>query len=220
MSSRDGGGKTRVWIVAASAARRSELERVVQEDSSLLVAGSVSHLSALAQRGVESRPDVALVDLAEHDPQIAATSRTLKQVGAAVVVLVDDPGQNWTRQVLRAGVLGILPRNSTPAEIHSAIHAARRGLLLLEPELIREIVMPTSRPAADTAFEVMEELTDREIEVLRMLAEGFSNKEIASRLGISDHTVKFHISSILAKLGASSRTEAVTVGVRNGLILL
>ena len=220
MSSRNGGGKTRVWIAAASAARRSELERVVQADWSLLVAGSVSHLSALAQRGVESRPDVALVDLAEPDPQIAATSLALQQSGAAVVVLVDDPSQNWTKQTLRAGVLGILARNSASAEIHSAIHAARRGLLLLEPEFIRGFVTTSSRPAADTDFEIMEELTDREIEVLRMLAEGFSNKEIASRLGISDHTAKFHISSILAKLGASSRTEAVTVGVRNGLILL
>jgi DNA-binding NarL/FixJ family response regulator len=220
MSSRNGGGKTRVWIVAASAARRNELERAIQEDSTLFAAGSVSHHSALAQRELESRPDVALVDLAEPDPQIAATSLALQKAGAAVVVLVDDPGQNWTKQTLRAGVLGILPSNSSAAEIHSAIHAARRGLLLVEPELIRELVMPTSRPAVDSDFEIMEELTDREVEVLRMLAEGFSNKEIASRLGISDHTVKFHISSILAKLGASSRTEAVTVGVRNGLILL
>jgi two-component system, NarL family, response regulator YdfI len=69
-------------------------------------------------------------------------------------------------------------------------------------------------------LEVVEELTPREIEVLRMMAEGLGNKEIAVRLGISDHTVKFHISSILAKVGASSRTEAVTIGIRMGLVLL
>jgi DNA-binding NarL/FixJ family response regulator len=68
--------------------------------------------------------------------------------------------------------------------------------------------------------EAVEELTPREIEVLRMMAEGLANKEIATRLGISDHTVKFHISSILAKIGASTRTEAVTLGIRMGLILL
>ena len=68
--------------------------------------------------------------------------------------------------------------------------------------------------------ETLEELTPREIEVLRMMAEGFANKEIALRLSISDHTVKFHISSILGKLGVSSRTEAVTQGIRMGLILL
>ena len=68
--------------------------------------------------------------------------------------------------------------------------------------------------------EAVEELTPREVEVLRMMAEGLGNKEIAARLGISDHTVKFHISSILAKIGASTRTEAVTLGIRMGLILL
>ena len=220
MSSRNGGGTTRVLIAAASAARRAELEGIVQEDSSLLAAGSVTNLSALAQRATDSRPEIALVDLAEADTQFPSVSLALQQAGAAAVVLVDDPGGNWTRQVLRAGVLGILPRNSSPPEVHYAIHAARNGLLLLEPELIREFLATGSPHAARPDFDLIDELTEREVEVLRMLAEGFANKEIASRLGISDHTVKFHISSILAKLGASSRTEAVTVGVRKGLILL
>jgi DNA-binding NarL/FixJ family response regulator len=69
-------------------------------------------------------------------------------------------------------------------------------------------------------IETVEELTPREVEVLRLLADGLGNKEVALRLGISDHTVQFHISSILAKLGAGSRTEAVTLGIRRGLILL
>ncbi len=220
MSSRNGGGKTRVLIAAASAARRAGLERIVQEDSSLLAVGSVPHLSALVKRAADFRPDVVLVDLVKADAQFPPVSIALKQAGVAVVVLTEDPARNWVRQVLRAGVLGILPRNSDAAEIHSAIHAAGRGLLLLEPELIRDFLATGSGRAADTDFDLVEELTEREVEVLRMLAEGFANKEIASRLGISDHTVKFHISSILAKLGASSRTEAVTIGVRKGLILL
>ena len=220
MSSRNGGGKTRVLIAATSAARQSGLERIVQEDSSLLAVGSVTHLSALAQRAADSRPDVVLVDLVEADAQFPSVIIALQQVGVAAVVLTEDPARNWVRQVLRAGVLGILPRNSASVEIHAAIHAARRGLLLLEPELIRDFLVTSSDRAADTDFDLVEELTEREVEVLRMLAEGFANKEIASRLVISDHTVKFHISSILAKLGASSRTEAVTIGVRNGLILL
>jgi DNA-binding NarL/FixJ family response regulator len=74
--------------------------------------------------------------------------------------------------------------------------------------------------SGDPAAQAVGELTAREIEVLRMLAEGLGNKEIASRLGVTDHTIKFHISSILGKLGAASRTEAVTMGVRMGLILL
>ena len=88
-----------------------------------------------------------------------------------------------------------------------------------------EIVSISSRRAGTRSMstmevedEVSEEITSRETEVLRMLAEGLVNKEIAARLGISEHTVKFHISSILDKLGASTRTEAVTLGIRRGLI--
>jgi len=122
--------------------------------------------------------------------------------------------------MLRAGVLGILPRNASPTEITSALQVATHGLLVLEPDLIRDLFPSGSARDSDRDIESIEELTEREIEVLRMMSEGFANKEIASRMGISDHTVKFHISSILAKLAVSSRTEAVTAGIRNGLILL
>ena len=88
------------------------------------------------------------------------------------------------------------------------------------PELARELGTLRRPTNSEPGAEAFEELTGREIEVLRLLAEGLGNKEVASRLGISDHTVKFHISSILAKLGAGRRTEAVTIGIRMGLILL
>ncbi len=99
------------------------------------------------------------------------------------------------------------------------IQAAHVGLVLLDPDvtqnLASRIPAPTARPIA-----ALDELTPREIEVLRMLAEGLGNREMAVRLGISDHTVKFHISSILDKFGAATRTEAVTMGIRMGIILL
>jgi two-component system, NarL family, response regulator YdfI len=215
MPSKNGGGKTRVLTAAASPPRQAELERIVQENSNLYLVGSVSVLSTVPQRTAELHPDVILIDLAEPDHQVA-----IQRTSAAVVALVEDLDRNWSRQLLRGGVLGILPRNSSPAEIASAIHAASRGLLVVEPELIRDLVVSDAARNFESDIDLVEELTDREIEVLRMLAEGWANKEIASRLGISDHTVKFHISSILAKLAVSSRTEAVTVGIRKGLILL
>lgn len=220
MASKNGGGKTQVLIVAASAARRAELERIVGENSSLQVAGSISGLSGLEARATLLRPDVVLADLAEPDPQFVSTSASLHQAGIAVVTLVDESGAGWIMRVLRAGVLGVLARSSPSAEIHSAIQAASRGLLLLEPDLARGLFSNDSVRPHEHNVAPLEQLTAREVEVLRMLAEGFANKEIASRLGISDHTVKFHISSILAKLGASTRTEAVTLGIRKGLILL
>jgi DNA-binding NarL/FixJ family response regulator len=103
-------------------------------------------------------------------------------------------------------------------EILPAIQAAYAGLVLLDPEVTQNLVARVQPRNGLTA--APEDLTPREIEVLRMLAEGLGNREMASRLGISDHTVKFHVSSILDKLGAASRTEAVTLGIRMGLILL
>ncbi len=103
-------------------------------------------------------------------------------------------------------------------EILPAIQAAYAGLVLLDPEVTQNLAARVRPMNGFTA--APEDLTPREIEVLRMLAEGLGNREMASRLGISDHTVKFHVSSILEKLGAATRTEAVTLGIRMGLILL
>jgi DNA-binding NarL/FixJ family response regulator len=218
MPGKNGGGKTRVVIAAASSARLAELERIVQEEPTMNVVGSLAALSTVRQRAVELRPDAILLDIPEPNPQLA--NILLRQTEAAIVALVDEPDSNWTRRILRAGVLGILPRNSSQTEITSAIQAATRGLMVLEPDFIRDLFPSGSERDSDTDIDLIEELTEREIEVLRLMSEGFANKEIASRMGISDHTVKFHISSILAKLSVSSRTEAVTAGIRNGLILL
>src|SRR5262245_60799288 len=113
MPGKKGGGKTRVLIAAASSSRVTELERLVQENSSLELAGSVSTLSTLAQTATGLYSDVILVDLA--DPDAHFSSLVPQGTGAAVMVLVDDPDRNWTRQMLRGGVLGILPRNSSSA---------------------------------------------------------------------------------------------------------
>jgi DNA-binding NarL/FixJ family response regulator len=103
-------------------------------------------------------------------------------------------------------------------ELLPAIEAAYTGLVLLDPEITQNLAARIRQSKQSIA--APDDLTPREIEVLRMLADGLSNREMASRLSISDHTVKFHVSSILEKLGAATRTEAVTRGIRMGLILL
>jgi len=138
----------------------------------------------------------------------------------AVVTLIDASNPSWGAHALRAGIKAILPRDAPPEEIFSAIQAAHAGLVLLDPAVIQDLARHVNVEHPDSAPEAFDELTAREIEILRMLADGLGNKQIASQLGISEHTVKFHISSILDKLGASSRTEAVTSGIRMGLILL
>jgi DNA-binding NarL/FixJ family response regulator len=126
------------------------------------------------------------------------------------VVLLTDQSPS---SMLRQGARGALPSNASPIEIRAALEAAAAGLLVLPAQEMDS--WPTPGPVlADTG------LTNREREVLRLLAEGVGNKEIAWRLSITEHTVKFHVSSLMSKLNAGSRTEAVTQGIRRGYVAL
>ena len=220
MGENNGGGVIRVMVAATSAVRRGGLEAMVRENSSFKLVGSAAGLVGLAERVQELQAEVVLVDLPQADSQFASRAAALQQAGAAVVVLIDEPDANWTSRALRAEVRALLAREASREEIHSAIQAASNGMVLLDPEIAKDLLAGNRQGGAVEPTLEFEELTPREIEVLRMMAEGLGNKEIAARLGISDHTVKFHISSILAKTGASTRTEAVTLGIRMGLILI
>jgi two-component system, NarL family, nitrate/nitrite response regulator NarL len=129
--------------------------------------------------------------------------------GAAPAVLLSD--ELFTSRVLRLGVHAILPREAVAEQIVAALYAVSAGLIAIPAESSSMIV-----PAA--AESMVETLTPREMETLEMLAEGLSNKQIAARLGISEHTAKFHVNSILGKLDAATRTEAVMRGIRTGLL--
>jgi len=222
MNARNGDGVVRVVVAAISAVRRSGLESIVRNNSSLKLAGSLPTIVGFTTRIQELQPHVVIADLAQADTQFFSVASDLERAGVGVVVLINEPSVGWTARALQAGVRAILPRESSEDEIVSAVVAADRGLVLLDPEVTKELASQT-RPVtstAENAADGLEELTPREVEVLRLMAEGFGNKQIAARLGISDHTVKFHISSILAKLSVSSRTEAVTQGIRMGLIVV
>jgi DNA-binding NarL/FixJ family response regulator len=117
------------------------------------------------------------------------------------------------RNAWRAGYRAVLPQDSSSAELIAAIEAAAAGLVAFRAEDLESFpieVRTTERVA----------LSPREVEVLRLVAEGLGNKEISFRLGISEHTVKFHVNSILTRMNAATRAEAVAIGIRQGLILL
>jgi DNA-binding NarL/FixJ family response regulator len=136
----------------------------------------------------------------------------------AVVVLADGMTAAASADALRAGIRAALPGDISPEQLVSALQAVASGLLVLHPSHADEGLAAGSSPTR-ALDELAESLTSRELEVLQMLAAGLSNKEIAARLNISEHTVKFHVASILGKLGAASRTEAVSLGIRHGLVL-
>lgn len=209
--------KVRVLLVAASPVRRSGLEAVIRNAPSLELVGTVHGRHALRGRAADLLSDVVVLDVppeASGGPPVPSPTD-----GNPVVVLIDAPSAEWTASALRSDVKAVLPREVEPDELVQAIHAAYAGLVLLDPETAHGLAARVPRPVQPRSA-TQEPLTAREVEVLRMLAEGLGNHEMAVRFGLSDHTIKFHISSILDKLGAASRTEAVTLGIRMGIVPL
>ena len=204
----------RLAIAAPSAVVRAGLETLARSDPEIELVGSFSDLAALdgsRQSEMEAlRPDVILTAVPLEDLAPPAEG-----FGPPVVVLATGAQPAWTREALRAGVRAVLPRESSPGEILSAVAAAANGLAVLDPHDLEALLATPVTMAADVPV-----LTPRELEVLRMLADGEANKTIAWKLGISEHTAKFHVASILTKLDAGSRAEAVAIGIRKGMILL
>jgi DNA-binding NarL/FixJ family response regulator len=190
----------------------------VKADPRFEVTGNGYRDGDLLRAALEHAPEVVLVDVGESAPSLPTH---LHQPGApALVLLVGNVTRSEARRILQAGVRAILPHDSSENEIRAAIEGTAAGLAVISPEIL-EILLPTVGDLGGSGeLSVGEPLTARESEVLSLIAEGAANKEIASRLRISEHTVKFHVSSILAKLGAATRTEAVSRGYKEGLILM
>lgn len=162
---------------------------------------------------VEDDADVIILDVPNDLDGLADLERL--DHALALIVLADEPREGFLRRALGAGARAIISRDATSAELSVAIDAAELGLTLLGSDA-RSVLRETAR----TTTPSVTDLTEREREVLNLLSSGASNKVIAVKLHISDHTVKFHVGSILNKLGASTRAEAVTIGVRLGLIMI
>lgn len=204
-------GSIRVLLAAASTVRRAGLESLLKNAPGMKLAGTLPNLANITYHFSELQPDVLLADL--------DASTGFGPASLPTVALVDEPDTTWIPVALLSGVKAILSRDADMQEIIPALHAAHAGFLFLAPEFTHDLLAHVRAPQGP-ADAPLEELTPREIEILRQLAEGSANREIAAQLGISEHTVKFHISSILNKLDASTRTEAVTLGIRTGLIVI
>ncbi len=167
-----------------------------------------------------SPPDILVVETESLEDAPAREAVAWASAGGPVVLLARNPAAEEITEALRAGVRAVFSSSMTELEIVAGIEAAAAGLIVLDGPGV-EALLRTSNVLPHRAGEALvETLTPRESDVLRLLASGLGNKEIASRLEISEHTVKFHVGSILGKLRASSRTEAVTLGIRHGLIMI
>jgi NarL family two-component system response regulator LiaR len=171
------------------------------------------------RQAAEHRPDVALVDLrmpatdgVEAIRQLARTSPTTR-----VVVLTSYEADADVLPALRAGALSYLLKDAGPEELAEAVRAAARGQAVLHPRVATRVVATLHGPRGEVP-DGFRELTDRELEVLRLLAEGLSNREVAARLVIGEKTVKTHVSAILAKLGLADRAQATAYAWRHGVL--
>ncbi len=206
---------------------RAGLAAVLTHGAGVTVVGQIEGKSATPSAVDVFRPTVVVWDLGwESDGGPAAGLEQLSALSEGAiptVALVSDKGQAVGAWL--AGSRGLMLRASPGANLRAAVRAVSQGLMALDPEL-GPALMPIAersgeRPASPEAGEpTPRELTTRETQVLQLLAEGLPNKVIASQLDISEHTVKFHINSIMGKLGAQSRTDAVMRATRSGLILL
>lgn len=203
----------RVLIVAADPVVRRALSaslRARLDNSEVSVAPSMPEASADV--------DLALWDLGPDALGLVERLDTTALPAMPVVALI--PSGEHARDALSWGARGALPRDADDDAVASALRAAVKGLVTLSPSFIDALLASEERDRERPSAPSSEALTAREREVLGHIAEGLSNKLIARALGISEHTVKFHVNAVMARLGAQSRTEAVVRAARRGLLVL
>jgi NarL family two-component system response regulator YdfI len=212
----------RVGVVAATLAMRVGLRGLLDENEDVQVVTEAPTLSALEP--IPGEIDI-LVLVADESSSLDLDLLHGDMEGVALLVLTDDDIETAPRLSGHTHFTwGILPIDSTEGELLAAIGALREGLIVGPPHIMGAIFAP-SREAEHISSErqpegIVEPLTQRETQVLQLLSQGLANKQIALSLQISEHTVKFHVSSIYAKLVVTNRTEAVRQGVRHGLVVL
>ena len=210
----------RVFLIAASPLARAALQNRFSPQTAKIV-GAAATIDAVGSELSDTHAEVLLIIAMEDPPEATIESIIDSDLPAEIpiVVLAEAVSVTVTTQALQAGIRALLPNEIRTDQLVAALQAAAAGLVVLHPTEL-PAAAPAYAPASQPLDDLPEPLTRREREVLQMVAAGLANKEIAARLKISDHTAKFHVAAILGKLGAATRTEAVALGIRRGLVLL
>ena len=205
----------RVMLVDDHTMVRRGLATFLKVFDDLELAGEAASGREAIQLCAQLQPDVILMDMVMPDMDGAAATRLIRRQlpSVQVLALTSFKEEALVQSALQAGAIGYLLKDVSADELAQAIRAAHAGRSTLSPEAAQALVHATSQPARPGM-----DLTGRELAVLTLLVEGLNNTQIAARLTISPSTVKSHVSNILAKLGVASRTEAVTLALRNRLV--
>ena len=206
----------RVMLVDDHTMVRRGLATFLKVFDDLQLAGEAESGQAAIQLCAEVLPDVVLMDMVMPDMDGAAATRIIRQQfpQVQVIALTSFKEGDLVKNALEAGAIGYLLKDVSAEELVQAIRAAHAGRATLSPEAAQALVERANQPAAPGL-----DLTERELEVLALMVEGLNNTQIAGRLGVSSSTIKSHVSNILSKLGVASRTEAVTLALRKGIVI-
>jgi DNA-binding NarL/FixJ family response regulator len=208
--------RVRVLLVDDHAVVRQGLRAFLRLQPDVEIVGEAAGGESAVAAAASARPDVVLMDLVmpEGDGVAAIRELAVAAPGARVLVLSSFADDDRVFAAMQAGAAGYLLKDVEPDALAEAIREVHRGRPALHPDVAARLM----RRAADPAGPAAESLTPREREVLQLVVEGYANKQIARRLGITEKTVKTHVSSILAKLRVSDRTAAAVLAIRQGLV--
>jgi two-component system, NarL family, response regulator LiaR len=204
----------RVMIIDDHEIVRRGLGAMLTAYEDLRLFGEAESCEQALQLLADDQPDVILMDLVMPEVDGAVATRRIKMAHPhiQVIALTSFKEQELVHAALQAGAVGYLLKNIPANELADAIRSAHRGRMTLAPEVSRQLIENSLTNIKQDA------LTGRELEVLRLMVEGAGNAEIAEKLFVSRSTVKYYVSSILSKLGASSRTEAVSMAIKQHLV--
>jgi two-component system, NarL family, response regulator YdfI len=209
----------RIAIVSPITALRAGLRTLLTPDAGINIVTEQASISNLDQMTPPIDVLIITFDSSNSDQVLDYSKRSPSTAVLLLVTKDSQPVQAFSRLV-ESLTIGILPIESSSEEIISAVRALDQGLFIGAPALAKKIFLQPREREYSLLNQDVESLTQRELVVLQWLAQGLSNKQIAIKLNISEHTVKFHISSIYTKLGVNNRAEVVRVGVTTGLITL
>jgi DNA-binding NarL/FixJ family response regulator len=216
----------RVLLVDDQALVRAGFRMILDAEPDMEVIGEASDGREGVDQARALRPDVVLMDIRMPELDgLEATRRILASNdgdgGPKILMLTTFDLDEYVYEALRAGASGFLLKDTPPEQLVSAIHVIAEGDALLSPSITKRVISEFVRgvgPKPASQFPRLEELTARELEVLRLVARGLSNAEISSQLVVSEHTTKTHVASILQKLGLRNRVQAVVLAYESGVV--
>jgi two-component system, NarL family, response regulator LiaR len=206
--------KVRILIVDDHSMVREGVKMYLNFDKTLEVVGEASNGEEALEIVAKLLPDVVLMDLIMPvmDGVTAIGELKKRHPDIEIIALTSVLEDEKVVGAVQAGAIGYLLKDSKPQELIDAIHAAGRGEVRLHPEAAKRLMRQVKTP------EMRESLTPRETDILKMIGRGYSNKDISKELGLSEYTIKAHVSSLLSKLGLASRTQAALFALKQGVV--